>query len=327
MDIRNPTNVTVLQFGLALFGIFAAMLMAIPLRRRLYRGGWRAPATIGELLGVVCYALGTALICGLAVWGGALMVCNALQTGGALNGRSGSHYVSVDAEPSLFWGRVILDYLMALFFLFAGITFFPPLVKNDRGDTTRLLVRNLIPLIGILWLGWSASSFLLLVVFQLALNLSLIIVLRATTSLLLEARLEGRPVSLRGIVAVSLVATFLCAFPTALIGWPIVMGSPNEIADRGWFIAVAAIVILAVSNLIARARANAAASMSDAALNERTRRQFFLSLIGILPIAVMAALIGDAHSIGTMLTVYLYVLFAIVLDLELAIPIGTAGST
>jgi hypothetical protein len=318
MDLRNPTNVTTLLSALALFAILAALLIAIPIRRRLYRAGWRAPTSTRELLTIVCYALGTMLVCGLGTLGPALMVYNAVQSGEALNGNSGSHYVSVDTNATLFWNRITLDYLMGLVFLTAGIAVFPATLSGKRGFTLRVLARNLIPLIGILGFDWSPSTFLLLVVFQFALNFGLTIVSRAVASLLFDARRENRPISLTGIIVVVLFAAFLCAVPTALIGWPIVLGSPDVIS-RDWWIAVAAIAALAVANLIANARADVA--LGTAALGERVRRRFFLNLIGILPIAAMGVLIGDAHSISTMVTVFLYVGFAIVLDLELAVPV------
>ena len=319
MDIHNTAHVTALVNALLLIAVCSAALVAIPLRRMLFHAGWHTPTSMHEFFTIVSYALIVTLGCAIGTAAGALMVCNALQSGEALNGKTSSHYVSIDANSTLFWNRVILDYLFGLFFFSGGVVVFPPLVKKHRGYTISVFARNLIPLIGIYWLAWSANRFLLLVVFQLALNLSLIIVSGASTSLLVEARRDGRSISLPRLAQVVIIAIVLCVVPTVLVGWPIVAGSRDPVIDRGWWMAVAAIVILAVINLVTDVRAHTTSDMSSS-LDERTRRRFFLNLACILPIVAMWFFIGDADSIGTMVTVYLYVAFATVLDLELAVP-------
>lgn len=319
MDIHNSAHVTALLNALLLIAVCIAALVAIPLRRMLFHAGWHTPTSMHEFFIIVSYALLVTLACAIGTAAGALMVCNALQSGEALNGKTSSHYVSIDANSTLFWNRVILDYLFGLVFFCGGVVIFPPLAKKHIGYTFSVLARNLLPLIGIYWLAWSANRFLLLVVFQLALNLSLIIVSGASTSLLREARRDGRSISLPGLAQVVIIAVVTCIVPTVLVGWPIVAGSRDPIVDREWWVAVAAIVILAVSNLVTDARAH---SQTDAgsSLDERTRRRFFLNLVCVLPIVAMWFFIGDADSIGTKITVYLYVAFATVLDLELAVP-------
>ena len=102
MDIHNSAHVTALLNALLLIAVCIAALVAIPLRRMLFHAGWHTPTSMHEFFIIVSYALLVTLACAIGTAAGALMVCNALQSGEALNGKTSLHYVSIDANSTLF---------------------------------------------------------------------------------------------------------------------------------------------------------------------------------------------------------------------------------
>jgi hypothetical protein len=190
-----------------------------------------------------------------------------------------------------------------------------------RGEHSALTVagvfaRNLIPVAGMLWFGWSATKFVLLIVFNFGLSLALI---SAASMLASTLRTLVRP-SLGAYVGNGIVLALSVAFVSGLItvmlGWPIYLQSPDLALDRGWWWSLLATVVTALPAFFADVRKKMPLVLSDEEMEKRDRPRIMLCVVSIIPIAAMWGTIGDAHPIGTAIVVGLFTAFAIVRDLR-----------
>lgn len=199
-----------------------------------------------------------------------------------------------------------------------------------RGEHSALTVagvfaRNLIPVAGMLWFGWSATKFVLLIVFNFGLSLALI---SAASMLASTLRTMTRPSvgTYAGIgIVLGLFVAFVSALITVMLGWPIYLQSPELALDRGWWGSLLATVVTALPAFFADVRKKRPMLLSDEEMEKRDKPRIMLCIFSIIPIAAMWGVIGDAHPTGTAIVVALFTAFAIVRDLRPDLMSALAG--
>ena len=180
-----------------------------------------------------------------------------------------------------------------------------------------IFARNLIPLLGIGILGWSASKFLLLIVFNFSLNIALIGVAGATASTVIALHAAGKQLRLASVcMQASLIVLVLSMLITAMLGWPIYFQSSAPVFDRGWWLALLMTVLAPLPGVIADIRDSVAVRLSDERLKKIVKQREMLVIAGIVPIVALYWLIGDSRSVGTLTLAALYAALAIARDLR-----------
>ena len=179
--------------------------------------------------------------------------------------------------------------------------YWSPLPRPHFGaaQTAGIVVRHLVPLVGVLWFGFSAGQFLLLSVFNIAFSVACIGVVGVTVSTRKEA---GQSPNLRNEIGswltTLLVGAFISVLLTAMFGWVIVvltMASEGSVftAPLAW--SALAMVISAAPALYQQYQADLRSSMTD---EERKKRDQPNVLVLVLSGGLIFILSGYAGDLG-----------------------------
>jgi hypothetical protein len=145
--------------------------------------------------------------------------------------------------------------------------------RYTRLETLGIIVRHLIPLAGMLWLGWSAGQFLLLGVFDIAFSVACIGVLGvAVSTRKTVGNSTGLADRLAGWLALICVGAGICLLLTALFGWVIVLLATDEkrpLFDVALVWSAFAMVAAAAPALLRQYQADLHSSLSE---EQRKRR-------------------------------------------------------
>ncbi|MEP6939912.1 MAG: hypothetical protein ABI846_09115 [Rudaea sp.] len=164
------------------------------------------------------------------------------------------------------------------------------------------LLRHLIPVIGTLWFGWSASQFGLLSVFNIAFSIACIAVvgvgasmLKASTSKATSAWARIEP-----WISLAVVASFVTVLLTAMFGWIIVVMAPEGAAlfgDRRLWFGALGMVAAALPGVLAGLRADARSGLSDEQRKKRDQPRagvlFFTGVIVFMGSGYAASWFGS----------------------------------
>src|SRR5450432_1439252 len=129
--------------------------------------------------------------------------------------------------------------------------------RGQRGGVAigGILVRNAIPLIGVLILHWSAQKFLLLAVINFGWNWTLLGGWNIVTSTRVKARHDGTPVPAGKWVQIALLGAVVFCVVTCVFGFPVYyMSSAPPAVDAVWWIGLAMTLLSPLPNVLAQIR-------------------------------------------------------------------------
>lgn len=136
------------------------------------------------------------------------------------------------------------------------------------------LLRHLIPVVGTIGFGWSASQFGLLSVFNVALSIACIAVVGVGASMLKDNSAGATSAwgRIKPWVSLGIVAVFVTLILTAMFGWVIVVMAPEGAAlfgDRRLWLGALGIVATALPRVRSGLLADARSSLSDEQRKQR----------------------------------------------------------
>ena len=187
-------------------------------------------------------------------------------------------------------------------------------------DIAAILVRNAIPIAGIVAFGWSAVQFLVLIVFNLA--LSIVNIGMAGVSAMTLRGDDGAPPQKIGFGDIANflgVGLFFAAILTALGSWPIfiISGADSDILQRPnfWWSALA-MVIASLPAMRAEIAEKVRSPLSMEQLKARDQPRVGIAFFGIAASLIMSGWTAQFGSIGLGLLVAAFTAFALVRELR-----------
>jgi hypothetical protein len=181
-----------------------------------------------------------------------------------------------------------------------------------------ILLRNAMPLIGVLVLNWSAQKFLMLAMINFGWNWALLGVWNMGTSALIASHREGKPVPSSKWIVVAFAGALVFCIVTCAFGFPVFYLSSAPIRfDVLWWIGVAMTLISPLPNVVGQMRDAAAADLSDAQVETIAQQRRQLLIVSIVPIvAAYWLLSGSPDPIVVKLVAVGYVLFSALCELR-----------
>jgi hypothetical protein len=183
-----------------------------------------------------------------------------------------------------------------------------------------IVLRHAIPIVGMLWFGWSVAQFLLLTVFNYGLTIANV-GLVGITAMTLRGD-DGKPPEKFGIGNLpALLATtaFIALLLTALGGWPIfvlagvdtgILGEPNL-----WWSALA-MELSAAPALLAEIRDKARSPLSLEQLKARDQPRVGAAFLGIVTSAIFSAWAVKMGAFGVVFAVMAFTVFGLLRELR-----------
>jgi hypothetical protein len=192
--------------------------------------------------------------------------------------------------------------------------------RGQRGGVAigGILVRQAIPLIGVLILHWSAQKFLLLAVINFGWNWTLLGVWNIATSALVKARRGGKPVPAGTWMQMTLVGAVVLCIVTGGFGFPVyTMSSAPPVFDAFWWIALATTLLSPLPNVVELIREGVTSGLSDDQIEAFAKPRRQLLMVGIIPIIGAYELLANFPYPGTINAVAVgYLLFATLCELR-----------
>lgn len=168
------------------------------------------------------------------------------------------------------------------------------------GQTIGIVARHLIPLIGVLFLGWSSGQFLLLSVFNIAFMVSCTATIGVAVSMRQEkGRSPNRADEIRSWLMLLAARVIISLVLTMLFGWVITIfaaaASPHGLFDRSMAWSVLAIVASTAPIMLQQYRADLRASLTE---QERKQRDQPNLLVLLLCAGLMFLMSGFVTNLG-----------------------------
>jgi uncharacterized membrane protein YidH (DUF202 family) len=204
----------------------------------------------------------------------------------------------------------------------ADMSFWWALLSNrgQRGGVAiaAILLRQAVPLIGVLLLHWSAQKFLLLAVINFGWNWALLGVWNIATSALIEARRSGRPAPAKSWVVMAVVGIVVLCVVSASFGFPVYYMSPVPPAfDAFWWTGLAMTLVTPLPSFVDMVRQGAAAELSDEQIEAFAKQRRLLLIVSIVPIVGAYELIVNfPYPITIQGVAIAYVLFSTLCELR-----------
>jgi hypothetical protein len=192
--------------------------------------------------------------------------------------------------------------------------------RGQRGGVAiaGILLRQAIPLIGVLLLHWSAQKFLLLAVINFAWNWALLGVWNIATSALTKARRSGVPVPTNTWLLMTVVGAMVFCVVSGGFGFPVYTMSPAPPAfDTFWWMGLAMTLLTPLPNLLEMIREGAAAELSDEQVDTFAKQRRLLLIVSIVPIIGAYELLANfPYPIIVQAVAIAYVLFSALCELR-----------
>lgn len=178
----------------------------------------------------------------------------------------------------------------------------------SAAQTIGIVTRHLIPLAGVLLLGWSAGQFLLLSVFNIAFTVSCI----GTVGVAVSTRKEdGKGRSIAAEIAfwiqLLLVCAFLSVLLTVMFGWVIAVfaaaASPHGLFDRTLAWSALAILASAAPGLLQQYQADMRSSMTERERKQRDQPNVLVLVLCAGLIFILSGYILDLGRFGLVVMV------------------------
>ncbi|MEO7326686.1 MAG: hypothetical protein ABIW82_17840 [Dokdonella sp.] len=192
--------------------------------------------------------------------------------------------------------------------------------RGQRGGvaTAGILVRYAIPIVGVLFMHWSAQTFLLMAVITFTWNMVLTGVWNMATSTLTKARRTGEAVRARTWLQTLLVSAVVFCILTATFGFPVYyMTSSPPVLDSLWWFGFALTLLGPLPGLVELIRSAVAADLQDDEIEAWAKQRRLLVTLGIVPVVGAYGLLAEFPYPITMISVAIvYVLFSALCELR-----------
>ena len=177
------------------------------------------------------------------------------------------------------------------------------------GQTIGIVARHLIPLIGVLFLGWSAGQFLLLSVFNIAFMVSCTAAIGVAVSMRQEKGPSRNRADEIGSWLMLLAAGVIISLVlTMLFGWVIAIfaaaASPHGLFDRSMVWSVLAIVASAAPIMFQQYRADLRASLTEQERKQRDQPNLLVLLVCAGLMFLMSGFVANLGSYGLSVMVF-----------------------
>ncbi len=176
----------------------------------------------------------------------------------------------------------------------------PPKQVLTKAQTAGILARHLIPLFGVLFLGWSAAQFLLLSVFNTCFSIVSIGMVGITVSTRQEVGPSpNRMDMVAGWVFSIAIAVVGSLILTAMFGWVIaVLASfgTESVFDRSLFASAALMIVSTAPSLYRRYCDDLASGASEESRKQRDQPKIFALVLTAGVIFILSGYAGDFGS-------------------------------
>ncbi len=187
-------------------------------------------------------------------------------------------------------------------------------------DIAAIVVRNAIPIIGIVAFGWSAVQFLVLSVFNLAMSIVNIGLAGAIASTMRgDGAMAARKVRFGELMKFLGAGVFLAVLLTTMGAWPIFVIAEKDagvLLRPGFWGAVLAIVIVSVPSVRAEIHAKLMSPLTLEQSKARDQPRVGIAFFGIGVSLVMSGWAAQFGSFGLVLLVIGFTAFALVRELR-----------
>jgi hypothetical protein len=187
-------------------------------------------------------------------------------------------------------------------------------------QTAGIVVRHLIPMVGVFAFGWSAGQFLLLSLFDICFNIVCTGVLGALVSTRQEVGLGPNPADVIGgwltALGLALVGSVLL---TALFGWVIALfmvSAGDGLLEKSLWISALTMVLTSAPALLRRYQSDLTAGMSEAQRKRRDQPNVLVLVLNAGLIFVMCGFAGDLGRFGLFALVIAVTALSLLRDLR-----------